>query len=320
MISGGAVTNRAYLEELIMVFVILLCTLDPSCGLAQTSVVITAEEQFQFAENYFDRGDYYKAIGEFERFIHFFPKEPRVESARYKIALAYLKGRRFKDSIHAFSGVIQAYPDTELACRSYFKIAECYVELGATDEALGTLDKLLEVSKDQDIRDEALYRGGWVFLERNEWEKARAAFDEISPRNRDAYRLQALSEEINQKDFIETKNPTTAGLLALIPGLGHLYCERYRDALVSFFLNGAMILAAAEAFDNENEALGGLLSLFEIGLYSGNIYSAVNSAHKYNRKQRLDFFNYLKEHAIVEVSGLRRHGEQATALCLQIAF
>ena len=47
-----------------------------------------------------------------------------------------------------------------------------------------------------------------------------------------------------------------------------------------------MIIAAWEAFDNDNEALGSLLTLFEIGFYTGNIYSAVNAAHKYNKKQK----------------------------------
>jgi len=43
-------------------------------------------------------------------------------------------------------------------------------------------------------------------------------------------------------------------------------------------------LAAFEAFDNDNEVLGGILCLFEIGLYGGNIYNAVNHAHRHNQK------------------------------------
>jgi hypothetical protein len=81
-----------------------------------------------------------------------------------------------------------------------------------------------------------------------------------------------------------------------------------------------MIFAAVEAFDNDNEALGGLLTFFEIGLYSGNVYSAVNSAHKYNRKQKHDFLKYLKEHSVLEVSGLRLNEGQAMALCCKIRF
>jgi len=312
--------NRWHAKGILILLAVILCALPSYDILAETSVVLKADDQFGFAEDYFHQGEYYRAIGEYERFIHFFPKEPRVESARYKIGLAYFEGQRFKEAIEAFSRVIQEYPDTELSLKSYLKIAECHVKLGQPDEALGTLNDLLKVSQDQDVRDEALYRGAWIFLEMDEWEKAQAAFDEISPKNRDAYRLQELSEKINKKESIKTKNPTTAGLLSIVPGAGHLYCQRYRDALVSFVLNGAMIFAAVEAFDNDNEALGGLVTFFEIGLYSGSLYSAVNSAHKYNQKQKHNFLEYLKEHSALEVLGLRLDKEHALAFCGKITF
>jgi hypothetical protein len=35
--------------------------------------------------------------------------------------------------------------------------------------------------------------------------------------------------------------------------------------------------------------LGGILAALEVGWYTGNIYSAVNCAHKYNRKNQEDF-------------------------------
>ena len=48
-----------------------------------------------------------------------------------------------------------------------------------------------------------------------------------------------------------------------------------------------------EAFNNDNNVLGGILAFFEIGWYSGNIYSAINVTHKWNRKVRDDFRNGL---------------------------
>lgn len=43
--------------------------------------------------------------------------------------------------------------------------------------------------------------------------------------------------------------------------------------------------------------LGGLISFAEIGVYSGTIYSAVGSAHKYNRQKKIDFIEHLKRQA-----------------------
>ena len=43
------------------------------------------------------------------------------------------------------------------------------------------------------------------------------------------------------------------------------------------------------------DVLGGILTFIELGFYSGNIYSAVNAAHKYNRKLQNDFRENLKD-------------------------
>ena len=104
------------------------------------------------------------------------------------------------------------------------------------------------------------------------------------------------------RKYIKKKSPVTAGLLSIIPGAGHFYCERRKDALVSFLLNGAMILGAFEAFENDMDAFGGIITFFELGFYSGKIYSAVSSAHKYNRDEKSNFLRYLKESTGVRIS------------------
>ena len=81
-----------------------------------------------------------------------------------------------------------------------------------------------------------------------------------------------------------------------------------------------MIWATVEAFDNDNEGLGVLLALFEVGLYTGNIYSAVNCAHKYNRKQKEGFLQYLKDHSKVQLSAGKVDQGYAMALSYKIAF
>jgi TolA-binding protein len=320
MIFGGSMENSQYLKVLVTALGLLLSVLAPPLVHAQTTIVIKADDQFQFAETYFAKGEYYRAIGEYERFMHFFPQDPRVAMARYKIGLSYLKGARFTQAVQSFHDMIEKCEDAGLVMKSYFKMSESYVKLKQFSNALSALDGLIQKTSDLDVKDKAYYKRGWIYLEMDQWEKARASFDSISPKNRDTYRLKQLSDDMNKKESLETKNPATAGWLAVVPGAGHVYCERYRDAFIAFLLNGAMIYAAYEAFDHDNEGLGGLIAFFEIGLYSGNIYSAVNSAHKYNRKHKRDFFQYLKDHSMVEASVMRLHEGQALALSYRITF
>jgi hypothetical protein len=90
-------------------------------------------------------------------------------------------------------------------------------------------------------------------------------------------------------------------LAAILPGSGHLYTERPRDALVAFLLNGAFILAAVELFNDDEYVTGGIVTFFELGWYSGNIYSAVNCAHKYNKRMKKDFIQGLRDRTSVSI-------------------
>jgi tetratricopeptide (TPR) repeat protein len=282
--------------------------------------VLDPVSQFQFAEHYFEKGEYYRAIGEYERFIYFFPDSPQLELVKYKIGLSYLKGERYYEAIEAFQALIDEYQDTDYALKSYLGKSRAYVLLGRYDTALTSLNNLITIGRDREIRDEAYYQKGWVYLEMGLWERAGENFEEISDQARDRYRIQNLIHEIDAKTPLRKKNPTVAGVLAIVPGAGHLYCGRPRDAFISFLLNGAMIYAAYEAFDEDLDGLGVLIAFFELGFYSGNIYSAVSSAHKYNRDEKKRFLNHLRERTKMSLSLAQPHGCESLMLTWRFAF
>jgi TM2 domain-containing membrane protein YozV len=86
------------------------------------------------------------------------------------------------------------------------------------------------------------------------------------------------------------KSPKIAGTLsAIVPGAGQLYLNRKRDATAAFILNGLFIWGIIEAIENDESAVAAILGVFEVGWYGGNIYSAVNGAHKHNRKLKDSF-------------------------------
>lgn len=317
MTSGGTMYVKA--TQLISAVIITVCLL-PLYSYAGPGVPLDSGRQFQFAEYYFQKGEYYRAIGEYERFIYFFPDAKKVELAGYRIGQAYLKGERYQEAIQAFKLLIDEYQNSVYAIKSYFRISKAYVLLKRYDEALINLENLMTIAPDQEIKDEAYYQCGWIYLEKGSWENAQTCFYKIHPQNREKYRLKQLSEELEKKKLLKRKDPATAGLLAVVPGAGHVYCKRYRDALVSFLANGALIFAAYEAFDHDQNVLGGIITFVEVGLYSGNIYSAVSSAHKYNRDEKNRFLRYLKEHAKVNISLAGPEGKKALMLSCRIPF
>jgi TM2 domain-containing membrane protein YozV len=100
-----------------------------------------------------------------------------------------------------------------------------------------------------------------------------------------------ISEMIKEKKNFRYKSPEAAGVLsAFLPGSGQFYNGRYQDGVYSFLLNALFIVGAYKAYDQENFALAGILTLFEIGWYTGGIYGAVSGAHKCNNRIDEDHF------------------------------
>jgi hypothetical protein len=102
---------------------------------------------------------------------------------------------------------------------------------------------------------------------------------------------QALIEIVKEARKSQQKDPVLAGIFSLVPGGGFLYTARFQDALAAFVLNAGLIWAAYTAFENDNPALGGVISFVEAGFYSGGIYGSVAAAHKYNHARKVEILN-----------------------------
>ncbi|GMQ79992.1 MAG: hypothetical protein BMS9Abin03_456 [Thermodesulfobacteriota bacterium] len=265
-------------------------------------LILNPDKQFNYAQDLFSAKDYSTAVNEYKRFIYFFSKDERVELAMYQIGMSYFHGRHFNEAVNSFKKLTDQYFETEYSVKSYFMISEAYIKLKAFNFALINLNNLITITQDKDIRDEAYYRTGWIYIETASWDKARHYFKKISTKNKNKFRLERLADELDKETLIPQKDPKLAGFLSIIPGGGYLYCERYQDALIAFLLNGGLILAAYESFDKGHGALGGLLTFAGFGFYAGNIYGAVTSAHKFNRKKTGQFIYKLKKNTRVNLS------------------
>jgi tetratricopeptide (TPR) repeat protein len=286
---------------------------------ADTTVTIDADKQFQYAEQLYSQDKYMLAIMEYERFAYLFPGDGRVSESRYHMGMAYYLERQYIEAIQTFNDLmVMVDVGSAYHARSFFMAAESQLRLRRRSSALTTLHTLVTLSDDMDVQDEANNRMGWIFIETADWEKARIYFQRISHQNHDKYRLADLNRRLESSGDIHHKSPGMAGTLAILPGGGYLYCNRPRDALISFLINGGLIYAAYEAFNNEMYALGGVISFVEIGFYSGNIYGSISSAHKYNRDQDRKFVDKLKGNLKINLSS--RPANKGLELSLQYRF
>ncbi|WP_303721495.1 tol-pal system YbgF family protein [Malonomonas rubra] len=244
---------------------------------------------FSFAESLAAEKDHYRAITEYKRFLHYYPKDNRVPKAQLAIAKSLLAGERWLKADEALEKVWRnnpASPEAKLARELYARAAFERGDYPTARKRYQSLKKLFPATAAG-----CNYNIGRSYLEENRLPEAEKAFAELpSP---EAEKLEAVIEDFRS---LPRKSPPVAGTLsAILPGTGQLYTERPKQAGVAFALNAAFIYGSIEAWNNDNYAVAGILSLFEIGWYGGNIYNAMNNAHKINRAREEQFKQLLQK-------------------------
>lgn len=237
----------------------------------------------QFATELFVAGDYFRTITEARRYISLFPKGPRTEEMARRIGDAYLMSHEWDEAIVAYDDFLMKYPGSAEAGAAIFYKAIATLKKGDDAEA-ERLFRLVPDDAGPQTKGQAARWEILLLIRQNRLDDARRRLKEqmAIPTLREG--ADGIEKSIREKRESRYKSPETAGALsALLPGSGQFYIERYQDAVYSFLLNSLFILGAYKAYDQRNYALGGLLTLFEIGWYTGGIYGAVGGAHKHNR-------------------------------------
>lgn len=305
MISGGLlwIGQRMTKRHLLVLSLFLIFCLRPDTNHA-AQVILNSDDQFRYAEELMKRHEYPLAISEFERFIHFFPEDEKILEAKLLIGQCYLNAREYAQARKTLEKIYKDDPHGLLGGKALLLAGESYYRQGVYEEANLYFMRVRETYPQPELRDAALYRLGWSHMQSRQWQEAGdllGSMDRMSPLYANAQELAIKSLEGERLPY---KSPSAAGVLAaVLPGSGHVYCDRYKDGVVAFLLNGLFIWATVEAFNNDHAALGGILAFLELGWYSGNIYSAVNSAHKYNRALKDDYLKSLPELNVFSTSG-----------------
>ena len=278
--------------------------LTPWPGLA-AEIILRSEDQLRYARALMEQGHPDRAITELDRFLAFFPEDPRGAEVRVLLAVAHLEAKHYPEALRRTEELLA--DQTEESPRLLLLLGETYYRMGRYSRAQEIFSRVVETAPDSRWKNAALYRLGWARVKTYHWESAAQAFSAVETGAAQGVGARQLAGEVLHGRDLPEKSPQTAGVLAaLLPGLGHTYVGRPKDGAVAFILNGLFIWATIEAFRNDHDALAGMLAFLELGWYTGNIYSAVNAAHKHNRKLRRDFIGTLTDTFDVRLMGGRR--------------
>jgi len=279
-----------------LIFTLFVLAIFSGGQVRSETLCLDSDRQFTYASDLYSQKDYETAQVEFKRFVRFFPEDKRVFEARFTIGKALFDQGNPQQALMCFEELINDEQSGTWGIESGFMAAQCHMRTG--NPVLGEicLKNLIQRSTDQALKDRAENALAWQGLETGQWNRARIFLGRISPEEKDHYKVDIIVDALSKTPDIPHKNPKLAGTLSIVPGAGFLYCGRYRDALVSFLLNGGLILAAVESFDHDHNALGGVITFVGFGFYAGNIYGSASSAHKFNRQADRDFISKLKNH------------------------
>lgn len=148
------------------------------------------------------------------------------------------------------------------------------------------------------------YRVAWIHVRSGELDAAATLLEGIDDPDLPSA---AFAAELRDLPELPYKRPALAGVLsAMVPGLGQAYTGRWRDASSAFLVNGLLIAATTELARRELWVSTGVVGLVALSFYTGNIFSAVNGAHRVNA-----------QHASAQLAGLEERYEVSWTLDAQ---
>jgi len=273
-------------------------------GCSGEGLTITADMQYQYAFASQKEADHETAMVEWKRFIHFFPLDPRIPTARFYLGISLFHLKKWDQARAIFQSQRFPYVGSSRNIESFFMLSKTLQDQGRPGGAQRVLEDLFSVSDSPEVKDRALWALAWMYLDRAKnmepgaLERAEAFLSRISMAGERVFPARDVRHAVETILNQDQKSPFVAGVTALVPGGGFAYCERYRDAFAAFVINVGLIFAAHESFEGGNNVLGGLICVVESGFYGGSIYGSISSAHKYNRfkiRQKLDHIRHLED-------------------------
>lgn len=227
-------------------------------------------------------GDAYRAIGAYKEYLHLAPDPADGDVVRYRIALAYFMGEQWEAAL--FASNLRGRPE----------VRQAGVLLGGAalyrDGQYERVAAHLEAAQHGYAR----YLTGWSWVKQWSFEAAALAFDAVPADSVWRTSAQALADELSRPVEVSHRSPWLAGILSIVPGLGHVYLGMFGVSVSALLWNGAFGWGLYETVRARQWGLFALLAVLESVWYFGTIYGAVSGAQRHNRDAVLNYVEALE--------------------------
>lgn len=247
---------------------------------------VPASLTLAFADHLFLDGDWYRSITEYRRFLYEVKgRGDEAERAALAIGEALARGEQWDAAGRQLDGVAQRAAEESLRRTALFMAGRAYL-LDARPELAKPRFRLLveDGATDQPLKVQSKWLLAWGHFDAGELDDARLYFQDLADaKGAHAADAAGVVKALDEKDLVELKDPLLAGVLSLVPGLGHFYLGQWGVGATSLAWNGLFIFAVASAVITGDWGIAAVLTMFELGWYAGGVFGAVAGAVRHNR-------------------------------------
>ena len=280
----------------------LYCLFISIMAFATSVLAETADlQQYRYAEQLFESGDYQAARREYKRLLFYRPDTAFTDVANYRIAQSYYyqnEPDRAERLFHEFSAI---HPNSPLRFQSQLMLGQLHFDAGAYSQARSSLFELLHVSTEPEVVAAAHYLRGWCYIRTTDWNKAISELRQIDASQTGAIpgaKADKLADLLLKETPLPSKSPQLAGWLStVVPGSGQLYVGKVKEGIFAAALSGTFIYLAVDAIRERRYIDCAGISLVGWQFYWGNRTSAQQLAFEYNEHHEQAFIETLKRQA-----------------------
>lgn len=133
---------------------------------------LAGEAYWQLGVRSFERGEYIKAINNFQKVIVDYPHVSSAKLASYYLGEAYYALKKFAEAIKAFQNFVSGYPEDELTEIAKFHLANGLFQAGEIEESIEEYKEILEKYPDSRFASHVRLNIALAYKKLNEWKKA----------------------------------------------------------------------------------------------------------------------------------------------------
>ncbi|MCL5268751.1 MAG: tetratricopeptide repeat protein [Bacteroidetes bacterium] len=157
---------------------VILITAVPSLSYSQVAGGTVAEQQdYTFALGLYRDGQYQLAFDQFKKFLENYPGSRRADEITFLSGECLLQEKMYDSALSDYQKVMEKYPGSSYFTRSELRSGEIYLQINQLSKSEKLLKSVLANSDDNDVKGEAAYKLGELFVSSEDYNNAIKYFD-----------------------------------------------------------------------------------------------------------------------------------------------